>query len=119
MNTLVPSPASQEISRFRRIGFLIYPDCEILDVCGPFDAFHYADAWLPRFGRTNEPGYHCDILAATPGPVRTRCGIELVATHSFCDIGHGLDSLVVASGCAGVEEAGKDPSLVEWVRLGG
>ena len=71
MNTLAPSRPSQEITKSRRIGFLIYPDCEILDVCGPFDVFHYADYWLPRFGRTDEPGYQCDILAATPGPVRT------------------------------------------------
>jgi transcriptional regulator GlxA family with amidase domain len=94
---------------------LIYPGCDIVDVCGPCDAFHYADAWMQRFGRT-EPGYLCDILAATPGPVRTRCGIELVATHSFCDIEDGLDTLVVAGGCISVEDACKDPSLVEWVR---
>jgi hypothetical protein len=67
MNTsaITPSPASQEITRCRRIGFVIYPDCDIVDACGPFDAFHYADYFLARFGRTNEPGYKCDILAAT------------------------------------------------------
>ena len=99
----------------RRIGFLIYPDCDILDVCGPCDAFHYADIFLPRFGRTSEPGYQCDILAAAPGPVRTSCGIELVATHGYCDIKDGLDTLVVAGGI-GAEQACKDASLVEWVR---
>jgi transcriptional regulator GlxA family with amidase domain len=115
MNTLAPSKPSQEITRSRRIGFLIYPDCDILDLCGPCDAFHYADAYLTRFGRTSEPGYQCDILAATPGPVRTSCGIELLATHSFRDIGDGLDTLIVAGGVISVEQACKDPSLVEWV----
>jgi hypothetical protein len=43
MNTLLPSPASQVITRSRRIGVLIYPDCEILDVCGPCEVFHWAD----------------------------------------------------------------------------
>ena len=86
MNTLVPSPASQEITRSRRIGVVIYPDCDIVDVCGPCDAFHYAEITLRRFGRINEPGYLCNILAATPGPVRTSCGIELVATHGYCDV---------------------------------
>lgn len=114
MNTLVPSQPSQEITRSRRIGFVIYPDCDIVDVCGPFDAFHYADYFLARFGRTNEPGYKCDILAATPGLVRTSCGIELVATHSFCDLRDGLDTLVVVGGMA-AEQASKDSSLVEWV----
>ena len=70
---------------------------------------------LRRFGKTDEPGYQCDILAATPGPVRTSCGIELVATHSYCDVEDGLDTLVVAGGVA-AEQASKDPSLVEWVR---
>jgi transcriptional regulator GlxA family with amidase domain len=116
MNTPLPTPASQEITWPRRIGFLVYPGCDIVDVCGPCDAFYYADLWLRRFGRTNEPGYQCDILATTPGPVRTMCGIEIVATHSFHDIGDGLDTLVVAGGVISVEQACKDPALVEWVR---
>ena len=114
MNTLLPSPASQEITRSRRIGLLIYPDCDIVDVCGPCDVLHYSDYYLRRFGRTNEPGYQCDILAATPGPVRTSCGIELVATQSYCDVRDGLDTLIVAGGI-GVDQACKDPPLVEWV----
>jgi hypothetical protein len=32
--------------------------------------------------------------------------------NSYCDIGDGLDTLVVAGGCTCVEEACKDPSLV-------
>ena len=40
MNMLAPSQP-QEITKSRRIGFLIYPGCEILDLCGPFDAFYY------------------------------------------------------------------------------
>ena len=71
---------------------------------------------MPRFGRTNEPGYPCEILAATPGPVRSRCGIEFVATHSYCDVRDGLDTLVVAGGVISVAQACKDPSLVEWGR---
>jgi transcriptional regulator GlxA family with amidase domain len=116
MNTLAPIQPSQEITRSRRIGFLIYPECEILDLCGPFDAFFYANAFLPRFGRTSESSYQCDIIAAAPGPVRSRCGIEIGATHSFRDLGDDLDTLVVAGGVVGVEQAGKDPTLVEWVR---
>ncbi|QBR72898.1 AraC family transcriptional regulator [Beijerinckiaceae bacterium] len=116
MNTLYQNRPSQEISRSRRIGFLIYPDCDVLDVSGPMDAFYYADMWLPRFGRTDEPGYEFVILAATPGPVRTRCGIELVATDAYSDIRDGLDTLVVVGGVIDVEGARKDPALVEWVR---
>jgi transcriptional regulator GlxA family with amidase domain len=116
MNTLLPSPASQEITRSRQIGFLVYPDCDIVDVCGPCDAFHYAELYLRRFGGINEPGYRCNILAATPGPVRTSCGIELIATHSYCDVRDSLDTLVVAGGQAAEQVSKDDPALVEWVR---
>ena len=116
MDTLAPSQPSQEITKSRRIGLLIYPGCDILDVCGPCEAFHWADFWFPRFGKTGQSGYQCDILAATPGPVRTISGIEIVATRSFHDFVDGLDTLVVAGGVINSEQACKDPALVEWVR---
>jgi transcriptional regulator GlxA family with amidase domain len=117
MNTLEQQFSSripQDITKSRRIGVLVWPGCDVLDVCGPTDVFFYAKYWLPRFGKT-EPGYLCDIIAATPGPVRTTCGIELIATHGYSDIGDGLDTLVVAGG-AEAEQASEDPSLVECVR---
>jgi transcriptional regulator GlxA family with amidase domain len=116
MNTHAPSQPSQEITKPRRIGFLIYPGCDILDVCGPCEAFHWADVWLPRFGKTGQSGYQCDILAATPGPVQTISGIDIVATRSFHDFADGLDTLVVAGGVVNSEQACTDPALVEWVR---
>ncbi len=116
VDTLALSQSAQQITNPRRIGFLVYPGCEILDVCGPHDAFFYADAWLTRFGRTSEPGYQCVVIAAAPGPVRTKCGIEIAPTHTFDAVGDNLDTLVVAGGCSNVEEACEDPTLVEWVR---
>jgi transcriptional regulator GlxA family with amidase domain len=115
VNTAALSQSAQ-ITNPRRIGFLVYPGCEILDVCGPHDAFVYADTWLTRFGRTSEPGYQCAVIAAAPGPVRTKCGIEIAPTHTFDAVGDKLDTLVVAGGCTNVEEACEDPTLVEWVR---
>lgn len=116
MNILTQIETSQDITASRRIGILIWPGCDVLDVCGPTDAFFYAKYWLLRFGRT-EPSYLCDIIAATPGPVRTTCGIELIATHGYSDLNDGLDTLIVAGG-AEAEEASKDLSLVECVRSG-
>ncbi len=77
--------------------------------------FFYANYWLQRYGRAGEPGYQCDITAAAPGPVKTTCGIELIATHSYSGIEDGLDTLVVVGG-AMAEEASKDLSLVECAR---
>jgi transcriptional regulator GlxA family with amidase domain len=94
---------------------LVWPGCDVLDVCGPIDVFFYARYWLQRFGRTCEPGYQCDIIAAAPGPVKTTCGIELIATHGYSGIEDGLDTLIVVGG-AEAEEASKDPSLVGCAR---
>ena len=69
-----------------------------------------------RFGRTAETGYQCVLIAATRGPIRTKCGIKMAATHGFDDVGDRLDTLVVAGGCMNVEEFRADPALVEWVR---
>jgi transcriptional regulator GlxA family with amidase domain len=114
VKTFVSRPISREVTRSRRIGLLVWTGCDVVDVCGPTDVFFYAKYWLERFGKT-EPGYQCDIVAAAPGPVRTTCGIELIATHSYADIADGLDTLVVAGG-AEAEQASEDPSLVECVR---
>jgi transcriptional regulator GlxA family with amidase domain len=104
-----------DITKFRRIALLVWPGCDVLDVCGPADVFFYAHYWQVRHGKTREPGYQCDIVAATPGPVRTTCGIELVATHSYADIEDGLDTLLVAGGRE-AERASMDPALVDCVR---
>ena len=115
MNMQSSKQPTQEATRFRRVGFLIYPDCEILDVCGPFEAFYFASLMLGVLGRTKEPSYQSLVLAAAPGPIRTMSGMEIVATHRYDEITDGLDTLVVVGGI-GCEEASNDPAIVEWVR---
>ena len=116
MQTECSELSSLETSHFRRIGFLIYPDCQILDVTGPFEAFYFADAACRLLGRTNEPSYQPLLLASAPGPIRTMSGAEIVATHRYDEITTGLDTLVVVGG-AGCEKASNNTALVEWVRL--
>ena len=108
MKTQSSKQPTQQETRFRRVGFLIYPDCEILDVCGPFEAFYFADMMLGLLGRTKEPSYQSLVLAAAPGPIRTMSGMEITATHRYSDIADGLDTLIVVGGL-GCEEASKDP----------
>ncbi|WP_292528108.1 GlxA family transcriptional regulator [Methylocystis sp.] len=115
MDMQISERAMEKTGRFRRVGFLIFPDCEILDICGPLEAFFFADHWLGRLGKTKEPGYQSIIMAAAPGPVQTMSGTQIVATHCFSEISDGLDTLIVAGG-TGVEQASKDERLVEWVR---
>lgn len=106
---------SLEDAYFRRIGFLVYPDCQSLDLSGPFEAFHWADLILGVLGRAKAPTYQSLIIAEATGPVRTMSGLEIVATHSYREIVGGLDTLVVAGG-TGCEDASQDCELVEWVR---
>jgi transcriptional regulator GlxA family with amidase domain len=115
MTKQVSDDLFQANARFRRIGFLVFPDCQILDVCGPFETFYFADHWLTRLGRSSELGYQPLILADAPGPVRTMSGAQIVATQPYAEMGDGLDTLVVVGG-AGVEQASKDEAMLEWVR---
>jgi transcriptional regulator GlxA family with amidase domain len=115
MHTECSEQSFQDAGRFRRIGFLIYPDCEILDVAGPFEAFYFAGLVQGLLGRTKEPSYQSLLMAAAPGPVRTMSGMEIVATHTYGEINDGLDTLVVVGG-TGCEDASRDAALVRWIR---
>ncbi|HTV33883.1 MAG TPA: GlxA family transcriptional regulator [Methylocella sp.] len=99
----------------RKIGIVVYPDVEILNVCGPLDAFFYADRYVRGSGRASEPGYEIQVIAETRGPVKTKCGLQIIATHGCCDVTEDLDTLIVAGG-EGVEQACAEPGLVAWVK---
>ncbi len=58
-----PRPLKTHTTLPRRIGFLVHSDCEIVDLCGPFDAFYYADVASRRLGRASS-NYECVVLAA-------------------------------------------------------
>jgi len=109
-------PTLREDTHFRRIGFLVYPDCQSLDLTGPFEAFHWADLMLGMLGRAKAPTYQSLVMAEALGPVRTMSGLEIVAGYSYSEITSGLDTLVVMGG-TGCEAASQDRPLVEWVRL--
>jgi transcriptional regulator GlxA family with amidase domain len=104
-----------EFMRVRRIGFLVYPNIEVLDLCGPQDVFVYADRFTRTMGRTDEFGYEVLIIADKPGPVMTMSGIQITATHGLGEVVDDLDTLIVVGGI-GVEQACADPALVDWVK---
>lgn len=102
---------AQDTTPLRKIAFRVFPDFEILDLCGPLDVFVYADRWLRYSGRVNEPGYEVQVIAATPGLIKTKCGLQILATHGCADVLDGLDTLIVAGG-EGVAQACAEPALV-------
>ena len=107
--------SDRDMTRVRRIGFLVFSDAEALDVCGPLGVFANADYQLRAGGRTGERGYEVLVIAAAAGPVRTQSGLQIVATHSCDDVSFRLDTLIVAGGI-GVEAASADPMLVAWLQ---
>jgi transcriptional regulator GlxA family with amidase domain len=72
----------------RRIGFVIHPGFQFLDVVGPTAAFEMAT----RYG---SDGYDLVIQGPTAGPVQSSSGLSLTAASLNAD---GLDTIIVAGG---------------------
>ena len=72
------------------IGILIFPDFQILDASGPISVFEIAG----RYAGTAAPAIQ--VLAATPGPVRSSSGVEMLARG--LKPSHAISTLVVAGG---------------------
>src|SRR5262245_33613209 len=105
-----------QFMQVRRIGFLVYPNIEVLDLCGPLDVFVYADRFTRIKSRADEFGYEVLVIADKPGLVTTMCGVQITATHGLGDVIDGLDTLIVAGGI-GVEQACAEPALIGWVKM--
>lgn len=85
----------------RRIDVLIFPDFQLLDVAGPIAAFEIA-------GRLEPGAYDLQVVAATPGEVRSSSGAALVA-KALTD--SPLDTLLVSGG-DGTRAERLDPAVI-------
>ncbi len=90
----------------RQIGFLIFPDIQILDAAGPIAAFEIAGRYVPGT-------YELQVLAAAPGLVRSSAGAAMAA--AAFDPTVVFDTLIVAGG-DGTREASRDEALLAAVR---
>jgi transcriptional regulator GlxA family with amidase domain len=88
------------------IGVLIFPDFQLLDAAGPISVFEIA----ARFSGV-EPAIR--VMAATPGPVRSSSGAEMLARR-FGPSG-AITTLVVAGG-EGTRAAATCPKTLSFVR---
>jgi transcriptional regulator GlxA family with amidase domain len=98
----------------RHIAMLAFDGSEILDICGPLDAFHYADRWLRELGRVSEPVYPTRILGTAAGPIITSSGMRIMVDQAFCDVDVEIDTLLVAGG--EIDAARNDPALLAWLK---
>ncbi len=89
----------------RRVGFVIHPGFQFLDVVGPTAAFEIASRYVPD-------GYAIEVMAPTAGMVGSSCGLELAAKPLDAD---GLDTIVVSGGQL-VWDMAAFQRVVEWLR---
>src|SRR5512143_1743858 len=88
------------------IGVLIFPDFQLLDAAGPISVFEIA----ARFGGLPPS---IKVVAATPGPVRSTSGAEMLA-KGLKSAG-AISTLVVAGG-EGVDAAARCKKTLAFVR---
>src|SRR5580704_481174 len=88
------------------IGILVFPDFQLLDAAGPISVFEIA----ARYAR-QPPSIK--VVAATPGPVRSSSGVEMLA-RGFKPAG-AISTLIVAGG-DGVDKAAKSENTLAFVR---
>src|SRR5258708_38104565 len=88
------------------IGVLIFPDFQLLDAAGPISVFEIAARYAGL-----SPSIR--VLAATPGPVRSSSGVEMLA-RGLKSAG-AITTLIVAGG-EGVDVAAKGKTTPAFVR---
>jgi transcriptional regulator GlxA family with amidase domain len=88
------------------IGVLVFPNFQLLDAAGPISVFEIAARYAG-----NAPSIK--VLAATPGPVRSSAGVELVARG--LKAAGAISTLVVAGG-DGVDRAATCDKTLGFVR---
>lgn len=92
----------------RRIALLVFDGVQSLDVTGPLEVFSMAV-------RLAGGRYSTELVAPAPRQVVTSSGLRITPDHPVCDCAGELDTLIVAGGL-GVQDASRDPALLEWVR---
>jgi transcriptional regulator GlxA family with amidase domain len=83
----------------RAIGFLIFPDFQLLDAAGPISAFEIAGRFVPG-------AYSLHVLARQPGAVASSAGVAMSATAFGA--APPLDTLIVSGG-----EGTRTPAICE------
>lgn len=105
----------QPLGPVRRMAMVAFPDVQILDVVGPLAIFGDVARWTRNHGQHAPVRYEVEVLAAEAGPLRSSCGVQLVADRSYRDATGRFDTLLVAGGL-GTAAASADPALLDWLR---
>lgn len=95
------------IGKVRNVGILIFPGVELLDFCGPYEAFTAA--------RKDGDGYfNTFTVAETRDPVAAAAGLKTVPDYTLEDAPH-IDILVVPGG-QGTRREIDNPVIIGWIQ---
>ncbi|MGR8998615.1 MAG: GlxA family transcriptional regulator [Gammaproteobacteria bacterium] len=109
------NPPQVRVAKIRPVGIVTYPGFEIIDLTGPMEVFAFANVCLQRSGVCSEPAYPMQVLAAKPGPIKSSCGLQIIAEKAYSDVQDGIDTLLIA-GTPDVSCLLCDPALQAWVQ---
>jgi transcriptional regulator GlxA family with amidase domain len=85
-----------------QIAILLFNNITVLDAVGPYEV-------LSRI-----PGATVTWVASTPGLKKAKGGLSLMADHHLDDAAR--PQIILVPGGSGVDEAMKDPSVIQWIR---
>lgn len=95
------------------IGIYVFPEVEVLDFAGPFEAFTTASRIAVRRSPGTPAPFSVFSVASREGPVRTRAG--LVVQPDFTFTNHPpIDLLIVPGGVVTAEQA--KPEVLRWLQ---
>ena len=100
--------------RLKRIAFLLFDGCDLLDFAGPAGVFHSAARHLIRTGQASNLLYVVEPLSIDGGSIRTEQNV-FVETKAAKDLPAGrYDTLIVTGGI--IDHSSCDQRLPAWVK---
>ena len=97
----------------RRVDILLFPQAEVLDFAGPYEVFTTANRMAARLVPGSMPPFEVRTVAAEPGAVRARAGLQALADAGFADAAPPAAVLVVPGGV--VDDVRRDESTLRWI----
>lgn len=94
----------------KTIAMLALPGVQLLDISGPLDVFAQANI------EAGHEAYRLEIIACEAGPVRSSCGVRLLADRVAGAPGAAIDTLLIA-GAPNASSLRLRPALLAWIAM--
>jgi transcriptional regulator GlxA family with amidase domain len=94
----------------RRVVFVAFANCQILDLTGPLEVFSMAS----RIVGGSKPPYRTEVVTEGGDPFRASCGVEIRPDSALAAVEGRIDTLVVVGGL-GTRDALRSAGLIDWI----